>query len=49
MLTRIGTPVASAVAAFALAIALSGAAVGVALVADTTALDFLRQMVKGGS
>ena len=38
MLTRIGTPVASAVAAFALAIALSGAAVGVALVADTTPL-----------
>ena len=39
MLTRIGTPVASAVAAFALAVALSGAAVGVALVADTTPPD----------
>ena len=39
MLTRIGTPVASAVAAFVLAIALSGAGIGVALVADTISPD----------
>ena len=35
MLTRIATPVASAIAAFALALALSGGAIGVALVAET--------------
>ena len=39
MLTRIGSPVASAIAAFVLAVALSGTAVGVALVADTIPLD----------
>ena len=38
MLLRLGTPVASGVAAFLLALSLSGAAIGVALVADTTPL-----------
>jgi hypothetical protein len=39
VLTRINTPIASGIAAFALAFALGGAAVGVALVADTTSPD----------
>ena len=39
MLTRIGSPMASGVAAFVLALSLSGAAVGVALVADTVSPD----------
>ena len=39
MLTRIGSPIASAIAALAVTIALSGVALGVALVADTTPLD----------